>query len=360
MPGSIIDTVSSVFLAINLSFSLFCFISLQNKKLPILFKGIRILIIVFVIYGIVPIINGGEIYEKVEISPGAFLIGVLRSFLPIYAFYYFGVKGVLTEKRIKIYFVLFTLLYLFFFISFNNLKMAESSRDAFTNNLGYIFVSLIPFVLLFENKLSIKYGALFFILLVVVFSMKRGAILIGIISFLYVLSKQFGQSTKKQKIWFIIVLTVLSYLVYHYTYSFFSSNEYLLMRIDETLSGNSSGRDEISKDIFNYYFNEASVLQMLFGGGADHSMYICDGYQAHNDWLEILANQGLFGIIIYMLFWIIAFRQTRLMKKGSVERQVLTLTLLGIFLKTFFSMSYAAFPTTYGLLIGYCLSRSRS
>ena len=357
MPGSVVDSLSSILLAVNLAISFICLVLCQRTKLPILFKGINILIIFFFIYGIIPIIYGGEIYNKVEISPGAFLIGPLRSLLPIYAFYYFATKDILTEKRIKIYFFCFLLLYLFFFVSFNNLRMAESSRDAFTNNLGYIFVSLLPFVLFFDKNLIIKYFLLFFILLVVVFSMKRGAILIGMISLLYIIKKQWGQSSSKQKIWISIVILAICYLIYHYTYSFFSQNEYFIMRIEDTLSGDSSGRDGITKDIFNYFYNEANFTQMLFGGGADNSMYICDGYQAHNDWLEILANQGIFGIIIYLSFWIISFKQVKRMRPGSIYRQVLTLTLLGIFIKTFFSMSYAAFPTTYCFLIGYCLSR---
>jgi len=357
MPGTSFDSISSLCLAINIAFSIVCFFSLQGKKLPILFKGINILLVFFLIYGLFPIINGGEIYKHVDISPGSFLIGPLRSFLPIFVFYYFGVQGVLTEKRIRIYFVVFFILYLFFFMSFNNLKMAESSRDAFTNNLGYIFVSLIPFVFFFNTRIYLKFSLAFFIFLVVLFSMKRGAILVGVISLLYVIIMQWKSSSGKQKWLFVVIFTFILYIAFHYSYSFFASNEYFLMRINDTLSGDSSGRDWITKSILHFYFDEASFIQKLFGGGADNSMYICGGYQAHNDWLEILANQGLFGIVFYLFFWLTTIKQIKIMSKETMVKYVLSLTLLGIFIKTFFSMSYASFPTTYGLLIGYCLSQ---
>ena len=69
------------------------------------------------------------------------------------------------------------------------------------------------------------------------------------------------------------------------------------------MEGDISGRDNIAKLIIDYHGTQANVFQIVFGSGSDGTLRLIGAY-AHNDWLEILFNQGIVGIIMYVIYWI--------------------------------------------------------
>ena len=84
-----------------------------------------------------------------------------------------------------------------------------------------------------------------------------------------------------------------------------TTNEYFAYKMTEATDG-ASGREDSYTFIWNYFLNKldsGNYLNCIFGEGANASVRITGNY-AHNDWLEILTNQGIFGIIIYSIYWL--------------------------------------------------------
>ena len=101
------------------------------------------------------------------------------------------------------------------------------------------------------------------------------------------------------------------------------------------------------------------MTEQLFGGGANHTLIVTDNY-AHNDWLEILINQGILGILVYLFYWFKFWQEQRFcrnIKKLNLARTSLTICILASFLMTIFSMSYGDLPIGMSMAIGICLGQ---
>ena len=89
-------------------------------------------------------------------------------------------------------------------------------------------------------------------------------------------------------------IVVVSLVVYNW----FITNDYMMHRLEQTLEGNSSGRDVIYTTAWHAWFDCNNLGHYLFGFG--YLGTICHplmhGYMAHNDWLEILVDYGLVGV----------------------------------------------------------------
>ena len=80
-------------------------------------------------------------------------------------------------------------------------------------------------------------------------------------------------------------------------------------------------------------------MQFLFGLGAQGTLSVNESY-AHNDWIAILLEQGVFGLLLYLLYWI-GFVISWIKSKDNADSFVALGLLIIIGLgKTLFSMYY--------------------
>ena len=133
-----------------------------------------------------------------------------------------------------------------------------------------------------------------------------------------------------------------------------TTSDYMMERIEETIAGNSSGRDKLYSFFWNYFTENANFLQYLFGRGANGTLEIYYNY-AHNDWLEIAVNQGLIGIVVYAFYWL-GFYKTWKRATNIDAKTILALTFFIFFAKTMFSMSYADMTYVSTSILGYALA----
>ena len=64
---------------------------------------------------------------------------------------------------------------------------------------------------------------------------------------------------------------------------------------------------------------------------------------AHNDWLELLSNFGLFGVIVYIMLFFAAYKLIRNPNWGDTDKRLFMLTVIIMwFLITLFSMGYTS------------------
>lgn len=356
--------ISIGLLGINLLVSFFCAIKIwQMPHHPPYIKGLNLLVLMFSIYGFALILmNPSTIYYSMggkSMPSYNYIKAIYLSILPIYAFYYFSLKGYLTAERLRWWAVVFCISCVVSY--YHNMQQAllklmerGSSREEITNNVGYIFLSLIPIWALFRKKPLLQYAGLAFCMAFILMGMKRGAILIGGVVVLYLIWQIISNARGNQRFIVILLTAVLAVAGVYFVIDMMTSSDYFLQRLEATKEGNSSGRDSLYSFFWTYFTEKADAIQYLFGRGANGTLEIYYNY-AHNDWLEIAVNQGLMGIAVYAVYWKQFYSTWR--QSTNIEAKTI-LALVGIiyFAKTIFSMSYADMTYVCTSVLGYALA----
>lgn len=346
----------------GLYYTLKC-IFLPNK--PIFFKGLTTLFFVLGVYGFLLLVSDHHYVIKAklidnEVSNFSYLKALFLSIPNIYAFYYFSRTGLLTKQALRKWVLLFfaVSVFRFFDYQYSALQMAVlkgSSAEEVTNNMGYLFLGLIPCVAVFHDRSKLQYAMLILCMAFLLMGMKRGAIMIGVMSlvyFLYFNYKYNGSVSRPLLIFLTLCLVFASYFFVEYM---MSSSDYFMARIEATMEGSSSGRDSIYRHFFNHFISEPDYLKFYFGNGANATLDIGENY-AHNDWLEIAINQGVFGLVVYVFFWVCFLFTIRKARYNKTAVLVFTLTFISFFMKSLFSMSYTSFSLISSSVFGFYLA----
>lgn len=322
-------------------------------------KAIDVLLGLFVIYGVLFFVTGTDPSWKLAGSPRAFLEDILGSLLPIYAFYYFSRKGLLSDKWFWIWAILFfATAYIHYQQSLlSALARAGDNREEVTNNAGYTFLALIPLMALFKEKPIIQYVGLGIISFFVLSGMKRGAILICGICLLVFIRQSMKNTQSSRKTFLVLLLSgALMYGVYHFVENLLLNSSYFNSRMLSTLEGNSSGRDAIWSNFISFYFNQSNPLRMIFGNGALGNLHYL-GVSAHNDWLDILVEMGIIGFVVYFLFWRTlyqTYKGSRVSCPDEISMAILMFLIIYV-MKSLFSQSITTMSIYATSVFGYCI-----
>lgn len=366
-PSGIINVaLQFVLLAWALCVSLRYFLSFREN--PALLNITSLLVFMYIVYGGLYMLFGERfVIVDLDTSPSlyVYLQTALNSLLPIYLFYDYSKRRYLTEKRINFYFILFVLIYIvLFYKNYNdmliNAALEGVDRDEFTNNTGYSFLTLFPFLYFWRKQTIIQYVSVLILLIFILMGMKRGAIMIAAICFVLFLYHNWRESERSKGKFMIMLLSlaIVSGIVY-YVEMMLETNDYFMYRIEQTLEGDSSGRNIIYSKIKNVILEEPSSLKLIFGHGANSTISFAGNY-AHQDWLEIACNNGLLGVVIFALFFIIYYIAV-IKSKRVCPRYIYNAFFILFFIslsKTMFSMSIQNLAISQTLLIGYFLYKS--
>ena len=356
--------ISTGLLGINLLVSIYCAIKIwQMPNHPPYIKGLNLLVLMFSIYGFYLILmNPSTVYYRMcgmSMASYNYIKSIYLSILPIYAFYYFSLKGYLTAERLRWWAVVFCIscvvsYYLYMQQAIEKLLERGSSAEETTNNAGYLFLSLIPIWVVYRKKPLLQYAGLALCMAFILMGMKRGAILIGGVVVLYLIWQIIRNSRGKQRVIVILLTAALAVAGVYFVIDMMTSSDYFIQRLEATKEGNSSGRDSLYSFFWTYFTEKADAIQYLFGRGANGTLEIYYNY-AHNDWLEIAVNQGLLGIAVYAVYWKQFYSTWR--QSTNIEAKTI-LALVGIiyFAKTIFSMSYADMTYVCTSVLGYALA----
>lgn len=289
-----------------------------------------------------------------------YLKGIYMSLLPIYPFYSFAQTGMLNEKAFKKWIPIFFIVAIACFYS-SALTLNEYASTSyeyegdFTNNSGYLVLSLLPATLLYQEKPIIQYSLLTLALYFIILGFKRGAILTAGICTIWIFYQLFKTTSAKGKVWIILFEILLLIMTILYIVYLSKSNDYFVERLEQTQLGNSSDRDWIYTTLFNYFMNGTTIFTFLLGSGANATINIAGNY-AHNDWLEIAVNNGLIGIVIYVVYWISLFKTCRNAKLYPKYYLILTTFIIIVFMETLFSMSYNSQPIYITSVLAWVLA----
>lgn len=356
--------ISTGLLGINLLVSIYCAIKIwQMPNNPPYIKGLNLLVVMFSIYGFAHIINNPSVAHYAvsgkSMASYNYIKEIYLSILPIYAFYYFSLKGYLTAERLRWWAVVFCIscvvsYFIYMQQAMEKLLESGSSAEETTNNAGYLFLSLIPIWVVYRKKPLLQYAGLAFSMAFLLMGMKRGAIAIGGVVFIYLIWQIIRNARGKQRVIVILLTATLAIVGVYFVIDMMTSSDYFMQRLEDTKEGNSSGRDSLYSFFWTYFSEKADAIQYLFGRGANGTLEIYYNY-AHNDWLEIAVNQGLLGILVYAVYWKKLYSTWR--KSTNIEAKTI-LALVGIiyFAKTIFSMSYGDMTYVSTSVLGYALA----
>ena len=324
------------------------------------FKGLNLILLIYTLYGIAHLMFGNYEFS----ITGQFGLDLLKpiyiSILPIYVFYYFSKNTYLNDKWFSNWILIFVVVVICSFYREQEeriMMIAElgSQRDEVTNNTGYLFASLIPMLFFVKRNTWYQFGLLSVLLLFVVFAMKRGAILVGGLSaviYIYYFIK-----TKKSiyKFGSIILIAIFIVLLFSKLENFILQSDYFNVRLQQTLNGDSSGRDTMYAQILDYFWNQTFVISFLVGSGLVGTLELL-GNGAHNDWLEFAIDMGLLGVVVYFIYWRRFILVWLRYNEGDNIKYAMGVIIVSELLKTLFSFSINSLPIYEVILLGYCLS----
>lgn len=338
-------------------------VNVSMRDNPFYFKALNLLVLMFTLYGIVYCLDGPHYMAGVrEDKPYNYLKSIYNSLLPIYFFYYFSWKGLLSKRMMHL------LLFLFFIVATltywgSSIDMKATmeqngvEREEFVNNMGYRFLGLFPMLSLFRKRLSVQYVGIILLMTILLLCMKRGAIIVGLVCMVVMLLEIF-QSAKNIKKVFIILLSIVTVAaVAFFSIYLLSSSDLFQMRLQATMQGDSSGRGLIYSTFLDYVLYDTNAISFLFGLGANATLEHFVDY-AHNDWLELAMNQGMLGVCLYVYYWFAFFKTWHEMDRREGLQFAFGLLLFIFFARTFFSMSCGAMDVYSTCVLGYCLGAS--
>lgn len=313
-----------------------------------LFLSIICLIILFSY-----LISPKSIYGNIlgNISTFAFFRSFCGAVLPFFPFYYLSSSGKLNMEDLKkMGIVLFFLSILYFFYSINVVIVEEGSSN-YTINAAYKFLYITPLLSLIRKKwLFISMFSILFSLTIL--GSKRGAIIGMIIQLSIYFYYLFKDSNHKLFISLIIIILVILFSIG--IYDFYQSDVFFQQRVEATLEGSTSGRDKLISNLISH-LNAKSIFNLIFGSGFIATVKAIGNY-AHNDWMEILYDFGIIGLISYLLFFVFSFY--KISAKTLPFRLSYTMGVNAIFFSSFFSMAFfseATYPVfiVMGSVLGY-------
>ena len=224
-----------------------------------------------------------------------------------------------------------------------------------TNQIFYPLCTL-PWILLIRKN-RIKNTILFLLLISVLLSVKRSAIVsIGIAMFLYIYHT-FLKSRTQNKIYkystFIFILFFLTLTLNHINNK---TNNTIFSRFEKMQTDEGSGRFDIWEDVIDLQMN-SNYIEWMFGHGYNAVMqhyYKAGNYlSAHNDFLEVTFDYGLINLLIYLLFILSLIYRLILLRKKKDRYYLSYLISLVIFITMSLVSHLITFPTFFIFISSY-------
>lgn len=230
-------------------------------------------------------------------------------------------ESTLSRKIISYSYICFWLIASFlFFIFFSIISELRPDKPGLAH--GYYLLLSLPACFLCKMK-YIKITLYLITLIVLIVSGKRGGVLAIILTYFtyYIFELLFSKNNKIQNIFRILFVFAVFFSILIAIIQF-SENEYIIYfkeRFSSISEDGGSGRDRIYQLVLNEFFH-SSFIQMLFGNGVDGVLNNPQiGISAHNDFLEILYDYGIFVFLMFVYLNYLLLKKIYSLIKGDSE-----------------------------------------
>lgn len=207
------------------------------------------------------------------------------------------------NKTTQVLIVLGFVVLVYMFFRLERFSLGYGDKDYYHSNSSYFLLCFLPLLLL-NKSIIIKYGSMVITILVLLVSAKRGgtiAIALGLL--LYLLVERNIQINKRKRLSRIIGVAILLIGIYYVVGRVSETTDnYFLNRFMESSDDAERGRASIYPTVFAMIQN-SSFGEICFGHGYDMVKQNNPiGLSAHNDFLEITYDIGVFGLLLLLFF----------------------------------------------------------
>ena len=266
--------------------------------------------------------------------------------------FYCSKKNVRNINRL----VLFTLpLFVFLFLQYKILGTLNVVYTPGAINSIYYIIMFLPFVLDVE-KSTLKTILVLLITFCVLISLKRTAFLALVFSLSGYFIVEYSSRMKKKKkrlYLFLGSLLVAGLMMSLYHYLLEVMNLDIIVRLNSLNSDLGSGRIIIYEDVWSAIKSTPFIERFLGYGYNGVFLTNAANTSAHNDFLEVLYDYGLFGFVLYISFIITLIKYNLKIYKVAFESAAgFTASLLIFFTMSMFS-HLIYYPTYFAYLLIY-------
>lgn len=255
-------------------------------------------------------------------------------------YYYLG-----PNNRRKILLILYFSIVIFLYIE-NVILGSYRYKPAGLNSI-YFFLLLTPLIF-YDMSKKIQIIVMIFVTILTVISFKSTAIII--LAALYLLLYFTNQKNLTIRvILFPIIAIGFLYIALHLSYTYFGI-DIMKMYVRESIADGGNGRVAIWTEVIDLIRNNGFYSFLMGNGYNSVSKTLL--MSAHNDFLEILYDYGIFSLIAYIAFLISMLLPGLKFKNNRFRLFIMLYTELLIMLM----LSNSIFEASYYLLIVLCMN----
>ena len=284
----------------------------------------------------------------------------------IYFLFYFIAFNDFQDKYVRSIIKLFTILFVVLLIQYlsirstNFFKYSASGKMLFeSSNAIYFNALLLPLSFLLKKKYS-KYILLISGLILVLLSFKRSPLIYTVLVIAIAIYYDFiwvKKSNLMNGILISCIIIIVGFFAFRYVDNKtdgFITKRFELMKVDQ-----GSGRTEIYKNVWKIY-NEKNIESKLIGSGHNHVIVDnkirykkgdIEHISAHNDFLEILYDFGIIGLVIYLNLIVLLVRRLFYLKSIDDRFYQANIAAMIIFLSMSMVSHLIIYPTYFAYLV---------
>ena len=280
--------------------------------------------------------------------PQGILLFVKMSLAPLAICALYGYIKKYTLQKLEIYFLTILFLGLSWYIFSSRSAMFVLSGNTETvSSSAYLLLFLLPFIDSINNR-YIKIIGVLIVATALFLSFKRTGFISLILSLVVYLFSVWHQNKSSILKRLLIILTLIGIGIIVMPYF---DDSMMVSRLLSISEDGGSNRDVVYNDVWNLIQNMSSS-ELLFGNGWN-AVAEANTLSAHNDFLEIVYDQGLIATLAYLYFLLHLFKYAYIKFRhndkiaapiiGSIAIFAVNSTFSHIFLYPIYMLSFAAF-----------------
>lgn len=283
--------------------------------------------------------------------------------LTFISFYVMSYNDYKDKKRafiLSIFIAVYCIFYYYLFLDIITIRQDITTRFL-QNNLSYNILLTLPWLLLLKKQ-YLKTVLIALLLFIIVFSLKRTAILSLIISYLTIFIVN-GAIQRKKRFKMILIslgLLYISFLTFEYVNQMYDGR--LLSRFENIKEDQGSGRVDIYAKVLTALAND-SFAELLVGHGYKSVGKITNDLASHNDWLETIYSFGLIGLLILLsIFYLLIKKIFYLVRIKSMYATPFSVSVILFFMMSLVS-HLVIYPHVFVILTsfwGYIFGKTTS
>lgn len=253
-----------------------------------------------------------------------------------FSFYYLASAKLLKRWMFVPFLLLLSVIFIYNVLHYDVQDLGAGEYDySSANNKAYPLTALMPLFVVFWKKKWIMFPLMIADFVFVVFCLKRGAMICAaaflLISILFMVKQNLHKSFRRTFGVLLVIFILLVGLVIALV-SIYENNILLQGRFDH----GSDARTFIYNRIINGFVN-SDFSEMLIGHGPISTLPVAQNY-AHSDWLEMLFDFGIIGLLLYLAIPIAIFRYYKKNLLSYENKAALMMILAYILIRSTFSM----------------------